>query len=509
MFALTAAFNACNGGVSSGFQSATLASVSCKLGLEKGVLSTLAHDDLPRPFALTKVPIEDANVQGKTTAARIDAGTELGILFDNDCLRSAPGLATLSQVAVASGQMRPLLDRQVYTWRADRDYQSAELEAIAQADACVIGVAKNRTYSIQSTTLSDPNNAQQAHFAATRAYQAYDAFYPTGGGGIPRAGGTPVVVAVADTGTELGHPDLAGNLWSHSQGYGIDITTLNTSAVNYYPNDVSSNGHGTHVAGLIGAIANNGIGTAGLMPFNVKIMPIKVFTRAANGDLSTTSQYFYNALRFAYLNGASVINLSLGSVSTGAASDALALQGVSEAVANGTTVIVVIGNADTGDGQLINGTTMSSIPGQYAANAGVIGVGSIDAATGAKSYFSHYSPTFAEIAAPGAENGSSGILSTLPTTLGGYGRLAGTSQAGPLVAAAAALTVGMIKAHYTVAPTPAEVERLVLAGSVKVPGLTTYFKDGNRLDLANLATKIMTEYPGTRGAGVVNVGACD
>jgi subtilisin family serine protease len=126
--------------------------------------------------------------------------------------------------------------------------------------------------------------------------------------------------------------------------------------------------------------------------------------------------------------------------------------------------------------------------------------------TGEKSYFSHFSPTFAEIAAPGAENGSTGIYSTKPRALSSYGRLAGTSQAGPIVSAAAGLAIGLIRESYGVAPTPAEVERLLLASAIKSPQLTTYFKDGNRLDLQALVQKINQEYPLTATGASTNVG---
>ncbi len=78
----------------------------------------------------------------------------------------------------------------------------------------------------------------------------------------------------------------------------------------------------------------------------------------------------------------------------------MAQAAVSEAVAAGSFVTVVMGNADGGSsGQMIDGSTLSSIPGQYSILNGVIGVGSFDASTGNKSLFSHYSTTYAEIGA--------------------------------------------------------------------------------------------------------------
>jgi subtilisin family serine protease len=163
----------------------------------------------------------------------------------------------------------------------------------------------------------------------------------------------------------------------------------------------------------------------------------------------------------------------------------------------------VIGNANSGNGVNIDGVNNSSIPGQFSTTAGVIGVGSFDASTGNKSFFSNYSTTYAEIGAPGAESGTTGLVSTIPTAIGSYGRLAGTSQAAPLVSAAAGLTIGLIRNAYGVSPTPAEVERLLTASAVKSSQLTSYFKDGNRLDLLSLVQKINADYPLTATGGTV------
>jgi subtilisin family serine protease len=314
--------------------------------------------------------------------------------------------------------------------------------------------------------------------------------------------GNPVILAVVDTGVDWQHPDLQNNMWAHKDGIGIDITTVGTSLVDYNPYDVSNIGHGTHVAGLMAAVSNNNTGIIGTMPYRAKIMAIKIFKVGSNGAMSTTSQYFYNGVKFAYLNGAHVINLSLGSVSAGASTDSTAQSAVEEAVAAGSVVTVVIGNAESGtNGRVIDGTTYSSIPGQFSTREGVIGVGSFDSSSGQKSYFSHYSTTFAEIGAPGAEQGSTGIYSTVPRALSSYGRLAGTSQAAPIVAAAAGLAIGIIRDAYGVAPSPKEVERLLLESAEKSPALSTYFKDGNKLNLVRLITKINEDYPLTKTGG--------
>ncbi|NJM10181.1 MAG: S8 family serine peptidase, partial [Bdellovibrionaceae bacterium] len=82
-------------------------------------------------------------------------------------------------------------------------------------------------------------------------------------------------------------------MWTHSAGWGVDITTVGgTGAVDYNPFDISGIGHGTHVAGLMAAVSNNSQGIIGTMPYRAKIMAIKMF-KVTNGELTTTSQHFF------------------------------------------------------------------------------------------------------------------------------------------------------------------------------------------------------------------------
>lgn len=486
LFFIPSFFNSCKGGFMGVGSSSS--KKACKVGIENGVFTKMEYDGTvaPAPFAGQKVKLrEDSLVPlpSKATALNLSKGDQLSVLVDNACLLKG-GLdnTVISKAAAASGTLSAEMDRQAYNWELDRDYNEAEIEDLANQDPCVFGVTWDHKYKIAAMSFNDSSFPNQSHFPAIRAQEAYDYFYGATGG----ITGQPVIIAVADTGVDWGHPDLSSNMWVHSQGVGIDITTLGTALVDYNPADVSDIGHGTHVSGLIAAVSNNNVGVVGAMPFKSKIMAIKVFKRESNGDLTTTSTHFYNALKFAVLNKANVINLSLGSVQSGARSDSMALSGVQEALQGGVVVVTVIGNADSGNGVNIDGVNMSSIPGQYGNMNGVITVGSIDVSGGAKSYFSHYSTIFTDIAAPGADAGNTGLYSTLPRAMSSYGRLAGTSQAAPLVAAAAGLAFGLFRDLASYPPTPAQVENMILSSAVKDPQLTPYFKQGNRLDMLNL-----------------------
>jgi hypothetical protein len=505
ILAIPFAYNSCQGGLLNrkGFAAAIGSSQSCKVGLYKGELTKF--EDPGDPFSSNKVQLvtqDGSNVYAKAGDPDIPANSRLSVILENACLQANAAMinnTTITRQALGTSQIHPGLSRQAFEWRPTRTYTASEIDNLVAAETCIRGLSWNRAYKFQSTYLNDSQGASQGYLPMIRQADALDIFY--GQSGMSRTGINSVIVAVVDTGADITHTDISGNLWRHLYGTGIDITSL-SGTVNYSPTDVSGIGHGTHVAGMIAAVSNNSVGISGAMPFRAQLMVIRLFTRnATTGELSTTSQHLYNALKFAQLNGAKVINLSLGNVTNGPNTDSVTEAGINEAVAAGSVVVTVTGNAEGASGSEMNGTTLTSIPGIFATKAGVIGVGSIDTSTGTKSIFSHYSTVYGEIAAPGAESSSlnngtlttSGLLSTIPTN--NYGRLAGTSQAAPLVSAAAAMAMGMIREVRGAYPTPAEVERLILTSAVKDGRLQPYFKDGNRLDLLNLAQRIAADYP--------------
>lgn len=506
--ALPFAFNACQAGLlgGRGFNSASSSASSCKPVMYNGKLHKLSDmPSEPDPFSSSKVRLRDpSSLDGQAKAEgplKVASGAELAFIMDNSCLRSdAPGF--FSDLARASQEMHKDLPTQAYRLILDRDYTDSELGALADQDQCTIGVSWNHKYKLQA--YNDAGRYVQTHLDSIKVDQGFPYFYNSLGG-MERTGANIILVAVVDTGVDWQHPDLYDNLWKHSLGIGIDITTLG-GVVSYNPMDISGIGHGTHVSGLIAAVTDNNLGVSGAMPFRAQVMPIKLFTVDTQGELTTSSQHFANAVRFAWENGAKVINLSVGNIASGPLTDPIAEQAVNLAVQNGAVVVTVIGNADGGAaGAQVNGTTLSSIPGMYSTREGVLGVGSYDTQTGLKSQFSHYSTTYAEIGAPGADQGTSGIYSTLPRSLSSYGRLAGTSQAAPLVSAAAALTMALIKDATNVFPSPAEVERLILVSADKSAPLTPFFKAGNKLDLFRLGQKINADYPQTQSGNSIDL----
>ncbi len=203
-----------------------------------------------------------------------------------------------------------------------------------------------------------------------------------------------VVVAVLDTGVNGDVPDLVGNVKP-----GIDLTGTGLTDVD---------GHGTAVAGIIAAHANNGIGGAGVCS-NCMIQPIKVMGNDGTGDLATVAQGIVQAADL----HAQVIDLSLG----GPVGLDVLQQAVDYAIAKGSVVVAAAGNG--GDGAL-------NYPASYPNVIGVAGTNQAD-----RLYTWSERGKWVQVAAPGCN--------VAPLAAGGYGIFCGTSSATPLVAGLAAL----------------------------------------------------------------------
>lgn len=246
-------------------------------------------------------------------------------------------------------------------------------------------------------------------------------------------GSREVIVAVIDTGVDVSHPDLAGNIWINTRerdgtpgvdndGNGFVGDIYGWDFANDRANALDDNHHGTHVAGIIGARAN-GTGTVGVAP-KVRIMPVKFLTATGSG---TT----YNAIRaieYAVANGANVISNSWG----GGGYSQLLNDAIQKAVQKGILVVAAAGN---------EATNMNQTPGYPASYPNVISVASTDA-NDALSSFSNYGADNVMIAAPGDR-----IYSTYPN--GAYAFLSGTSMAAPQVSGALALALSL---NHSLAP---------------------------------------------------------
>ncbi|MEU4241235.1 S8 family serine peptidase [Actinoplanes sp. NPDC026619] len=261
----------------------------------------------------------------------------------------------------------------------------------AQRTASALGVELDVPVKASAVPAgTDPLRSYQWDLDTIRAPQAWE-----------RSTGAGAIVAVLDSGVNVGHPDLAAQVLP-----GADMTTGTEGPAH----DVF--GHGTHVAGTIAAATGNGTGIAGIAP-DVKILPVQVLNDNGSGQMSVAAQ----GVVWATDHGADVINLSI----SGASSEQSMTAAIAYARSRGTVVVASAGN----DRQKGN-------PASYpAAEPGVIAVAATDQSDNVASFST--AGGYVDIAAPG-----NAILSTYIQG-SGYARMNGTSMAAPHVAAAAAL----------------------------------------------------------------------
>jgi subtilisin family serine protease len=222
--------------------------------------------------------------------------------------------------------------------------------------------------------------------------------------------GQGVTVAVIDTGIDLDHPDLQGN---------IDPSLGKNCTANRSPDD--DNGHGSHVAGTVAAIANS-TGVVGVAP-NVTLVPVKVLDSGGSGSFSDIICGFDYVT--ANAGSIDVVNMSLGGDDDqGSCNDGFLREAICNSVAAGLTYTVAAGND--------NEDAKRHAPANYPE---VITVSALDDRTDDFASFSNDGP-LVDVIAPGVS-----ILST--GRRGRYVTLSGTSMAAPHAAGVAALALGV------------------------------------------------------------------
>ena len=270
-----------------------------------------------------------------------------------------------------------------------------------------------------------------------------------------------VVVAILDSGVRYTHEDLAANMWTNQDGhYG-----LNAIAGTLDPND--DNGHGTQMAGVIGAVGNNGKGVVGVV-WQVQMMACKCFS--AGGQTSDSA--IIACMDFAQTNGARVLNASFNG------------PGYSEALSNaiysarsaGIILVASCGNANSP----VNAVNVDLAP-TYPACYGIDNIVSVAYTTRYDTLggLSNYGATNVDLAAPGDQ-----IYSTFYASDSSYYppspyiNVAGTSFAAAYVSGALALVL----AKY-----PAELHQQIiarlLAATDPLPSLAGKCATGGRLNL--------------------------
>lgn len=279
-------------------------------------------------------------------------------------------------------------------------------------------------------------------------------------------GRNSVVVAVLDSGIDVGHPDLAGRLWENTadaDNDGIDddgngciddrygcrmlnltqdrvnscgyTSSARTGAITDDHGGAASHSHGTLVSGVIGAAGDNALGVTGVA-WDVRIMPVKVLDCGVgpfepSGEMTEVA----DGIEYAVRNGANIINLSLATRPPHQKGDIAPLRAALQMAQDaGVIVVAAAGNISPGASDVGPG-----YPAAYTQFPNLLAIGSYDnGGTGGWANFSSYGPAL-DFAAPGRN-----ILSTSRSDIGNsvpYSEVAqgGTSFSAPLVSGMFAL----------------------------------------------------------------------
>lgn len=249
-------------------------------------------------------------------------------------------------------------------------------------------------------------------------------------------GRTDITVAIIDTGCDIHHPDLAGSIWSNPGETGRDRYGLDKASngidddgngfvddahgwdfVSNSPAVMDEHGHGTHVAGIIGAHPVSAAGSSGVAP-HVSLMILKYYDSQANEDQSLARTI--EAIHYAVKMGAHIINYSGGGISRNSAEE----KALQEAAQQKILVVAAAGNEG------LNSDFFHFYPADYDL-PNILSVAAVDR-RGDLMDVSNFGRTTVDLAAPGKN-----IYSTLPGEAHGY--MSGTSQAAAFVTGVAAL----------------------------------------------------------------------
>ncbi len=275
-------------------------------------------------------------------------------------------------------------------------------------------------------------------------------------------GSGDVVVAVIDTGLDYDHPDLKANIWNNpgeqpngldddGNGFVDDLHGVSAVPGNSDPKD--DNGHGTHCAGIVAAVANNNLGIAGVAP-GCKLMALKFLGADGGGPTSRAIA----CIDYAVAKGARIINASWGGPDGGEALE----EAIRRAGDKGVVFVTAAGNFAQDNDLIPNFPASYELP-------NLISVGA-STRTDTIMALSNFGLRTCHLFAPGFQ-----VLSTVPG--GGYEIKSGTSMASPHVAGAAALLLS-----NTPSLSAAAVRSRLLAGARSLPAFQGLCQTGGRLD---------------------------
>jgi subtilisin family serine protease len=291
-----------NVSVSVASSNAYTAVTTTAVGVVQGNVTLVA---VPAGQPITPAPSDVGNTFVDPTSSAEVIRTQILLFLDD----SGTYADAVHAASVVGGSVVGRLDATAWQLQVPTMSNSSDLQGVLEELA-----------STQHVVGAEPNTVSQSSAVYPNDSRYHNQWYLDTTDGVPNIradqawtlnrGGPEPIVAVLDTGVNLQHEDLQGRLLP-----GRDVVDDNDD-----PDD--QRGHGTHVAGIIGATPNNGIGTAGVV-WNASILPVKVFDD--DPDTGVADADILEGTRWAVDRGARIINMSFGGKGTRSESKARAV----------------------------------------------------------------------------------------------------------------------------------------------------------------------------------------
>ncbi len=398
---------------------------------------------------------------------KLNAGSEPGLMGD---FASEYGAQVVERFDIPKNIFKSF-DGELLRLKLPQGIEVAEAVAAMQKDDRVVYAEGNEVIRLPETIdgeqtqapddLSEKlwglNNTGQNGGTAGADISALEAWEVTTGDGSDNG----PLIAVIDTGIDYNHPDLKANLWTNpgeipgngvdDDGNGVidDVHGYNAFADSGDPLDGHS--HGTHCAGTIGAVGNNGEGVTGVMQ-NANLMAVKIFSDSGR----TSADAIVRGILYSAKMGADITSNSWGG---GGRS-----QAIYDAFASNPALhVIAAGNSNYDNDKRDN------FPSNYDLD-NIVAVAATNRHDNRAS-FSQWGAKNVDVAAPGRD-----IWSTVP---GGYGNKSGTSMATPHVSGVA----GLIASAFPDA-SPLEIKDRLIYGSDRVDSLTDISVSDGRVNAA-------------------------
>jgi subtilisin family serine protease len=423
------------------------------------------------------ITAESSTSEDKLKSLTDSVGSELG------CAVKKPERINWGDSAkAASGVLSEELQNTFNVRYENCDLSREGTEAILaklSGDASVTSAEAEAVASVAPIQEDDDYKSSQGHLGLIKRDEACAL--------AGKKGDKPVIIAIVDSGVDRDHPDLQDMFLRDAQGRVVGANFVGSGAS--FPADENwddQEGHGTHVAGLAAAAANNGQGVVGVASCaNVKIMPVRVLNDKGSGS----SIEIDRGVKWAADRGADIINMSLGYVATYSFTPSFRHALYSNLAAQDVLIFAAAGN----DG-MINGSDAEDGSGKmYDFPASYDDVISVAATNNFGNLTSFSNRGFhVDIAAPG-----SNVLATYKG--GDYGRMSGTSMASPVAAGVYALALAAAKPGLTLGAGRVDAKtagELLLASTVDGVRLSTSdVAAGGVIDAAKLVAAMQAKFP--------------